>query len=132
MIAPPAARSSRVLAYWWFAASAFAVASAPFAAAAAAYLPACPLRRWTGIPCAACGGTRAVVALAGGDVVGALALNPAVAVAVLAFVAGGIAAPIWVARGGRLPELTSLSPRARAALAAALLASWLWVAIGPA
>jgi hypothetical protein len=130
--APPAARSSRVLAWWWFVASATVLAAAPLAPSLAAALPACPLRRWTGIPCLTCGGTRAVVSLAEGDPVGAFSLNPAVTVAAVAFVAGGIAAPFWLAFGGKVPELASLSTRARVALAAALLASWLWVAIGPA
>ena len=36
----------------------------------------CPLRRFLGIPCSTCGTTRVVVALFGGNVREALALNP--------------------------------------------------------
>ena len=36
----------------------------------------CPLRRFLGIPCPTCGTTRVVVALFGGNVREALALNP--------------------------------------------------------
>ncbi len=36
----------------------------------------CMFRRVTGYPCATCGGTRAAMRLAGGDVVGAVQLNP--------------------------------------------------------
>jgi hypothetical protein len=121
-----------VLAWWWFAASAFALAVLPFAPRFAVALPGCPLRRWTGIPCPTCGGTRAVVSLAGGDVVGALSLNPLVTVGAVAFVAFGLAAPLWLALGGKVPELSSLPPWVRVALVAALLASWAWVVLRPA
>jgi hypothetical protein len=40
--------------------------------------PVCLIRRTTGIPCAACGGTRATFAILRGDVGAALALNPGV------------------------------------------------------
>ncbi len=36
----------------------------------------CPVKLATGIPCPSCGTTRAVVALAAGDVAGSLQLNP--------------------------------------------------------
>jgi len=47
----------------------------------------CPLRRWTGIPCAFCGMTRSVVALVHGDVGSSLALNPGGVLLVAAAVA---------------------------------------------
>ena len=46
------------------------------------FLPPCPFLALTGLWCPFCGGTRAVDALAGGDVAGALGLNAVVVVAV--------------------------------------------------
>ena len=40
----------------------------------------CPLFMVTGVPCPSCGGTRAVLHLAAGDVAAALAANPGVTV----------------------------------------------------
>ncbi len=66
-------------------------------------LPVCPLRAITGIACPACGGTRAVVALARGDVAGALAWNPFVILALAALLGAGLAALIAPAAvAGRL------------------------------
>jgi hypothetical protein len=39
-------------------------------------LPGCPIRAWTGLSCAGCGGTRALHALLHGDVGRAWAFNP--------------------------------------------------------
>jgi len=44
----------------------------------------CSLRALTGVPCVACGGTRAVKALAHGEIVAATRYNPLVVFAVLA------------------------------------------------
>jgi hypothetical protein len=76
---------------------------------------ACPLRVTTGIPCPLCGMTRAGVAMAQADVVGALRYNPGVIllVAVLAVallrpaVLLHLRLPVWV-------------------LGAALGALWIW------
>ena len=46
--------------------------------------PPCGLRTLTGIPCLGCGGTRAMKALAHGDVRSALSFNPLVVTAVCA------------------------------------------------
>lgn len=46
----------------------------------------CPFHRLTGLPCVACGGTRAVVAFAHGRVLEALTLNPLVTFGLAAFV----------------------------------------------
>ena len=43
----------------------------------------CPLRSMTGVPCPMCGMTRACVAFARGNVVDALAFNPAAALAAM-------------------------------------------------
>lgn len=49
----------------------------------------CPFRAITGIPCLSCGGTRALLALAHGDVRAALVWNPLVAL-------GAIAGAAWL------------------------------------
>jgi len=49
----------------------------------------CPFRAITGIPCLSCGGTRALLALAHGDVRAAFVWNPLVA-------AGTVAALVWL------------------------------------
>ncbi|MFA6044999.1 MAG: DUF2752 domain-containing protein [Phycisphaerales bacterium] len=51
----------------------------------------CPLRRYTGIPCPICGGTRAFVSLATLHPLEALAFNPLVAI-------GLVIVPIWAIR----------------------------------
>jgi uncharacterized protein DUF2752 len=40
--------------------------------------PSCALKNWTGLPCATCGTTRLLRAVASGDLLGALSLNPLV------------------------------------------------------
>jgi hypothetical protein len=127
----PAQRIDRMVAALWAVTSVAAIAAAPVALAIAKTAPACPLRRWTGMACLSCGGTRALLALARGDVPQAVAFNPLVAAAAIAFVAGGLAAPVWIALGGRAPSLTSLSRRARAAIFVGIALSWIWVAAGP-
>ncbi|MCK6544759.1 DUF2752 domain-containing protein [Myxococcota bacterium] len=47
----------------------------------------CPLRALTSIPCVTCGGTRAILALRDGDLVGALVMNPLVVLAIFAALA---------------------------------------------
>ncbi len=51
----------------------------------------CPLRRFTGIPCPTCGGTRAFVSLATLHPLEALAFNPLVTI-------GLVIGPIWAIR----------------------------------
>lgn len=53
----------------------------------------CPLLAFSGIPCPTCGATRALAALATGDLPAALALNPLIAVtAGLLLLAGSVSA----------------------------------------
>ena len=123
----PAQRGDRVIAALWAASSAGVLLASNYAGAIAAWLPACPFRRWTGLPCLTCGGTRAVLALCRGDLLGALAFNPLVTGSAITFVAGGLIAPIWIALGRRVPTMTSLSLRARGLLLMAIVASWVVV-----
>ena len=48
--------------------------------------PSCSLRAFTGIPCIACGGTRAMKALGSGEIAKATQFNPLVALGVFAVV----------------------------------------------
>lgn len=50
----------------------------------------CLFKRATGIPCATCGGTRCAIALAKGDFIHAIRLNPLVAFLL-------VTAPLWIA-----------------------------------
>lgn len=54
-------------------------------------VPLCMFKRITGYPCATCGSTRAVMATARGDIVGAFALNPLV----MTVLVGGPVVVIW-------------------------------------
>lgn len=66
--------------------------------------PACGFQKWSGLPCAMCGGTRAASALAAGDWKGALEWN-ALAVPVLAaIVFGALVCLIELLRGRALIE----------------------------
>lgn len=81
----------------------------------------CPLRRWTGVPCPTCGGTRAAVALAMLEPGRALALNPLVTV-------GLVVLPLWgLMRWGRgVPEWL-LSRRAMWVMLGLLAMNWGYV-----
>jgi hypothetical protein len=108
--------------------AASALALLPFAARFAAFVPPCPFHALTGVPCVGCGTTRALVALARGDVPGALAWNP---LSALALIAGGAACallPLWVALRQPLPILAPELPRrARALLVALLVLDWVYL-----
>lgn len=87
----------------------------------------CPFRALTGIPCVTCGGTRALRALAHGDLIAAFGWNPLVALAGAAGLAYlAYAAIVVVLRAPRLRvTLTDPDRRAwRAAAATVLLANW--------
>lgn len=112
-------------ALWSFVAVAVVLA-VPLAGFWAPQLPACPFRAVTGVACPSCGATRAFEALARGDFATAFAMNPLVVAGLLAFVIGGLVAPIWNRRVGRLPDLRG-APVVRVGLAAALISNWIYV-----
>lgn len=64
-------------------------------------LPGCTIRRFTGLHCPGCGGTRCALELMEGDLAGAVAMNPAITL--LALVSAGIlCAGVWREwRGGK-------------------------------
>lgn len=83
--------------------------------------PPCPLHALTGLWCPLCGGTRAVAALANGDVAAALGFNALVVLAVPLMLVAWVT---WTARrasGRRVPMIT-LGNRGLAVVSAALVA----------
>lgn len=91
------------------------------------YVP-CPLLDLTGIPCPACGGTRAIAALAQGAWLDALSWNPGVALA-------GSVALLWLPLGTFLllrpssrPSLPTRAPAmVRWGLPLLLAANWVYL-----
>jgi hypothetical protein len=124
----PATAEERQLAWLWAASALSAVVLRPFWLLIAPILPGCPLRMLTGVPCPTCGSTRAGLALVRGDIPGALHFNPLVTVAGIAFLLGGVLAPIWVGLGRKLPDLPDRWPLGlRIAVPAAIVANWIWL-----
>lgn len=87
----------------------------------AAGVLACPLKELTSIPCPTCGTTRALLALARGDVWSALRLQPLAT----AGVGLGLLASAWLAAGGRLPGRAHSVLRPLAVVA--IVANWLYL-----
>jgi hypothetical protein len=91
----------------------------------------CPARGLLGIPCATCGMTHAFVALAHGDLAGALHASPAGAL-----LAGGawllaVADAVRLALGLPVPSVPAPALRAGVALGVAvLLLNWAWLLAG--
>jgi hypothetical protein len=103
--AAPEGRSGRpeAGALWPLSALALLAAVAALSVTHAA-LPPCPFKMLTGLPCAACGGTRAALALARLDVASALRWNPLAALALPLFVLFGLAAGVLRLLGRAIPE----------------------------
>jgi hypothetical protein len=118
----------RQIAVLWGVAALATLLLRPFWLALASFLPACPFRAITGIPCPTCGTGHAALALLHGHFLAALTCNPLTSIAGVGFIAGGLIAPIWVLLHGRLPAVPAPLPRAaRMAIVLALLANWAWV-----
>jgi len=121
-------KSERQLAWIWGGLVAASAALAPFWIWLAPHLPRCLFRRLTGVPCPSCGATRGVLALLSGHPVDALSSNPLMAAAVIGFAVGGVIAPLWAWRVGRLPVLPSPLPRwVRYGIVAVIVVNWVWV-----
>ena len=126
----PPYRVERQLAWLWGAVAASSLLLRPFWLALAPFVPACPFRAITGIPCPTCGTTHAALALLHGHIGAALAANPLMTVAGVGFIAGGILAPVWATLRLPVPEVPAPLPVwARLAIIAAVLASWGWVIV---
>jgi hypothetical protein len=115
----------QLAALWSFVAVAFVLA-VPLAGLWSPRLPPCPFRTLTGVACPSCGTTRAFEALAHGDLSTAFSLNPLAVTGLLAFVTGGLLAPIWNRRAGRIPDLRGVVS-VRVGLAAALIFNWIYL-----
>ena len=121
-------RIDRQTAWLWAIAAASALVLRPVWLAAAPFAPRCLWHTWTGLPCPACGTTRAIVHLLRGEAVQGIAMNPLAAIAVGAFLLGGVVAPLWTALGGAVPVVASRPrPGWMAAAVAALLLNWAWL-----
>ena len=118
---------SRPLALAWGTVAVAGALLLPGLAGLAGRLPSCPLRAATGWPCPSCGSGRAVVALAHGDLLAALAANPLLVAAGVAFLGLGLVAALAELRGRPLSEPRELPRWARLALPAALVADWLYL-----
>ena len=92
----------------------------------------CPFRALTGLPCLTCGGTRAMAALARGDLQAALSFNPLVSLTALALVAFACASS-WQRLTRRSVLRIDLTPRERSGLrglaAAALAINWVYLLV---
>ena len=90
----------------------------------------CAWKACTGWPCAACGGTRAVLLLAGGRWADAFALNPGVVLGLgLLVLANLYAAAVLLFRLRPWRPRPWLQARWRWLLPAALLANWLYLLV---
>lgn len=124
----PATRDDRVAALTWAAAAIALSLPAPLYPVLARFTPSCTFRVWTGLACPTCGSTRVAVSLARADIADALAVNPLATIVAVAFLAGGLLAPVWVWGVGRIP--VRRAPRARTVVLVALailLANWIYL-----
>jgi len=123
-----ARREDLPLALLWLASAGMGVAFLPVLPVATRLLPPCALHALTGIPCVACGSSRAALALAHGEWLHALALNPLASLALMMGGLGGIVAPAWVAVRGPLPGLDDgTSHRLRIVAWCAVAAQWAYL-----
>jgi hypothetical protein len=93
----------------------------------AAGVQLCLFRRWTGLPCLTCGGTRACAALAAGDVVEAFRQQPLVSALLTAGTVAGAVHSLLLVRGRRLTVRISAGERRLLLLAAIILAAANWL-----
>lgn len=126
--AAAARRADYQLGLLWGTVSLVLLALAPAARLLAAALPACPFKLLSGLPCAACGTTRAALALARWDPAGALAVNPLAALGWATLVLGGLTAGVLALAGWPMSARhATLRPLGRAAAVSLILANWLYL-----
>ena len=123
-------REERQLAWLWGVVTVCSLLLRPFWLALAPFVPACPFRAITGLPCPTCGTTHAALALLDGRIGDAFVANPLAAIAGIGFVAGGLVAPAWAALTWPVPEVpTPLPTWARGTIVAVLLAGWAYLIV---
>ncbi len=124
----PALAPGRQLGLLWGAVAVGLLALSPAAPQLTQGLPACPLKSLSGLPCAACGSTRAALALVRGEVKEALVVNPLATVAWLGLVVVGLVAGVAALVGRPLSEPRWVLPTtARLGLLGILVANWLYL-----
>jgi hypothetical protein len=125
-----ATREEWIVATAWAAVSALAFAGRALLPALAELGPGCAFHALTGLPCLACGTTRAALRLAAGDPAGAFLMNPLAAATLLAAWLGGFVAPVWLALGLPLPGVPRALPVwARVGLVTLLAANWCFLVV---
>ena len=118
------------MAWLWGAVAVCSLLLRPFRLALAPFVPVCPFRAITGLPCPTCGTTHAALALLNGRLDDAFAANPLAALAGIGFVAGGLLASMWATFNWPVPDVPTPLPRwARAAIVATLLAGWAYLIV---
>ena len=126
----PVSRDTVQLARLWFLASVSSLILAPFLFRFAAVGLVCPLHAMTGVPCPTCGSTRALVALGQFHPWEAFLWNPLVTLGAFLFLIGGLLAPLWVGRGGRLPRHAGTAPVwFRLGVPALLVVNWVYLVV---
>ncbi len=116
--------SDRKLAFLWLAAAAGLILLSPTASWIVTGLWGCPFKSLTGFACPLCGITRAAVALAQLDVVGAFVRYPLPTLSWILFLVGGFGAG-WLAwRRRPLPRPGSIPVWLKIVLVAAVLLNW--------
>jgi Protein of unknown function (DUF2752) len=121
-------KTNRLLGWIWGGGVVLLLALAPWAPRLFGALPRCGLKLLFGIPCPACGSSRAALALARLDVAEAFAISPLAALAWILFLAGGLAALALAALGRRVPEPPRRLPAwSWWALGLAVLANWVYL-----
>lgn len=122
--------AERQLAFIWGGLALAVVALRPLWPLVVPLMRPCLFHSVTGVPCPSCGATRSVLALLDGHLGDAIAYNPLVFVASLAFFAGGLLAPVWAWRRGTAPRLGRTLPMwARLGIVALIAANWAWLVV---
>jgi hypothetical protein len=98
----------------------------------AGVLPVCPFRALTGLPCPTCGSTRALMALASGDLARALAHQPLTVLVAVAALAWGLWSFLHLLLGAPMARLelhAATQVRAARVAGSAALLNWIYLMV---